>query len=267
MADDGVCLKAKEGFGPLRNIVVRNVSIRSKSHAIKFGSNCDTEMSDILFENIIIWDSNSGLGIQHRSQGDIHNVTYRHIRIETRYVAPRWWGNGDWLSITAEPRHQHDIIGELYDLTFENIFAVSENGGLISSKRQNGIHGLVMQDIRVVLDRWSNYSMGQGPKCQHRDFPGHYSHGSGRGRSVRGIELTCMGTQDHRPSFAEDVNCSHYCRTPAKADGLYLENVHDTFINNFTVDFIDDRVPYWGDCLVVDKFASEVTINGIRCKK
>ena len=39
------------------NLYVRNVTVKSKSHAIKFGSNTDTLMANI-FDNITIWDSN-----------------------------------------------------------------------------------------------------------------------------------------------------------------------------------------------------------------
>lgn len=194
-ADDGVCPKTTAEFGPLRNLVVRNTTIRSKSHAIKFGSNTDAEMSDIIFENITIWDSNSGLSIQQRSGGNIHNVTYRNINIETRYVAPRWWGNGEWLSITAEKRHPTDQIGRTYDIVFENINAVSENGGLISG-RLNGVQGLIMRHITVELAQWSNYSTGQGPPCQHGTLDENADN-----------EIYCMGTQDHRPSYSE-VNYS-----------------------------------------------------------
>jgi hypothetical protein len=259
VADDGVCPKAKKGFGPLKNLLVRNVSIRSKSHAIKFGTNCDVEMSDIVFEDILIWDSNGGLGIQQRSEGDIHNVTFRDIRLETRYVAPRWWGNGEWLTITAEPRHEGDIIGQTYNITFENIFAVSENGGLISG-RQNGIRGLVMRNITIVMDAWSNYSAGEGPKCQQKDTSG-----------VGDNEIICMGTHDHRPSFEEDANCSYYCRTPGLADGIYLENVHDAHFHHFSVTFggstTSAAVPYWGECFVVDLLSTNITSNDMICEK
>ena len=49
-------------------------------------------MSDILFENITIYDSNRGIGIQQRGPGNITNVTYKNIKIETRWNAVRWWG-------------------------------------------------------------------------------------------------------------------------------------------------------------------------------
>lgn len=61
-----------------------NTIIRSKSHAIKFGSNTDEDMYNIVFDNITIFDSNGGLSIQQRGQGDIYNVTWSNIVMETR---------------------------------------------------------------------------------------------------------------------------------------------------------------------------------------
>jgi polygalacturonase len=193
VADDGICPKSTEGFGPLRNLVARNVTIRSKSHAIKFGTNTDNEISDLLFENITIWDSNAGMSIQQRSGGDIHNVTFRDINVETRYVAPRWWGNGEWLSITAEKRYAEDEIGRTYDITLENINAVTENGGMVSGKL-HGVQGLVMRNVNVEIAQWSNYSTAEGPSCQHMSYEDH-PEGSN--------DIDCMGTQDHRPSVSE----------------------------------------------------------------
>ncbi len=68
----------------VQNVYVHNCTIRSRSSAIKFGSNTDMDMFDIVFDNITIWDSNRGLGIQQRSGGNIYNVTYSNINIETR---------------------------------------------------------------------------------------------------------------------------------------------------------------------------------------
>ena len=42
------------GVAPAHRLQVRNTTVRSRSHAIKFGSNTDTEMSEILFDNVTI---------------------------------------------------------------------------------------------------------------------------------------------------------------------------------------------------------------------
>ena len=57
-----MCLKSTAGYGINKNITVINTIIRSKSSAIKFGSNTDEDMYDIHFENITIRDSHRGIG-------------------------------------------------------------------------------------------------------------------------------------------------------------------------------------------------------------
>ena len=43
------------------------------------------DMSNIVFDNITVWDSNGGLSIQQRSAGNIRNVTWSNIRpVESR---------------------------------------------------------------------------------------------------------------------------------------------------------------------------------------
>ena len=49
-ADDGVCIKG--AAAETRNITVRRMRIRSRSSAIKFGSNCPMAMTDLLFEDV-----------------------------------------------------------------------------------------------------------------------------------------------------------------------------------------------------------------------
>ena len=65
VADDAICPKANTK--PLKGLTVRNTTVRSRSGAIKFGSNTGPGMmSDILFDNLTIWSSNGGMKIQGR---------------------------------------------------------------------------------------------------------------------------------------------------------------------------------------------------------
>eukprot|EP00041_Stephanoeca_diplocostata_P022158 m.525047 g.525047 ORF g.525047 m.525047 type:complete len:241 (+) comp21998_c0_seq1:2532-3254(+) len=222
-------------MGPLRNLHVKNCTIRSKSHAIKFGSNTDEEMSNCLFENLTIFDSNGGLSIQQRSQGDIHNVTFRDIVMQTRYEAPRWWGNGEWAVVTAQPRAVGDIIGRTYDIHFENIVAHAENGGFFSG-HVHGVQHITVRNVTVYIAAYSNYSTGI--RCIR---PGN-------------VSIPCMGTRDYRPVDALD--CGKVCRTPALAHGLYLENVTHATFDRFRVVFDGHRLPWWGDCVDIDHSSS-----------
>ena len=48
------------------NVTVRRCSVRSRSSAIKFGSNCPIPMYNLTFEDLYVHDSNRGLAIQVR---------------------------------------------------------------------------------------------------------------------------------------------------------------------------------------------------------
>jgi hypothetical protein len=269
VADDGVCPKADASMGPLTNLYVKNVTIRSKSHAIKFGSNTDTLMSNIIFDNITIWDSNGGLSIQQRSQGDIRNVTWSNINIETRYEAARWWGNGEWLGITNSPRNEP--CGTIRDMKFINISGRSENGGLLSGL-SGGISDITFENIHIKIATWSNYSSGPEPCCANGPIcvgdmcvPHPYQTGA---------RILCMGTRDYRPSPAlpsgrecpVGIGRGHE-RTPSKADGIFLENAHHiVFKQNVVFEFESPRKDWFGDCVSIDRHSSHVTgVEDIKC--
>lgn len=219
VADDGVCPKASAGYGPMSDLLVRNVTIRSKSGAIKFGSNTDTPMHSILFDNITIWDSNRGLGIQQRSMGDVFNVTYSNINIETRFVAPRWWGSGEPIWISTLQRAATTPVGRTYGITFVNISARSENGAFVSGLA-NTVANVTFDNVHITVDKWSNYSE-----------PVH----------------------DYRPTGTG----SHVAdKVVGPVDGFYLEAVDGVSFAGSSVTYVDrDAQPWWGECYVCNATA------------
>ena len=271
VADDGICPKADSRMGPLTNLYVHNVSIRSKSHAIKFGSNTDTEMSNIVFDNITIWDSNGGLSIQARSGGNhsIENVTWSNIKIETRYQAARWWGNGEWLSISNNPRDEPELPSKIHNMKFVNISGRSENGGLLSGLSK-GIRDISFENISITIASWSNYSSGPQPCCAtDKVCVGKkcYAH-----PVLTGTVIPCMGTRDYRPTPAPPANSSlHNCprghdRVPAKADGIYLENAHNISFSNVIFEYELPRKDYYGTCIQMDQWSTNVSgVDDITC--
>ena len=279
VADDGICPKAQAGWGPLKGLYVHNVTIRSKSHAIKFGTNTDEGMSDVVFDNITIWDSNGGLSVQQRTGGDVTNVTWSNIQIETRYQAPRWWGNGEWLSFTNNPRGNNHTIGKVAGMRFVNISGRSENGGILSGL-SGGAHDIHFENVHITIATWSNYSNGSGPvcyadarvcsndtgssspsppqtRCAATPFGATYSPGA--------TLPHCMGSRDYRPTIGSDHRDprispahSYYVRVPALADALYLENAHNVTFQGVHFEYAAPRRAWFGDCLVVDQYSDGI---------
>ena len=272
-------------MGPLKDFVVRNTTVRSHSHAIKFGSNCDTDMYNVLFENVTIWDSNGGMSIQQRSQGNITNITFANIRVETRYEAPRWWyvffflglrishththtqtnrGNGEWLAITNSPRDNGYAVGQIRGLKFINITGRSENGGILSGI-SGGAHNVLFENVFIKIETFGNYSSGPLPCFQNPVICSNDTeHICIEQTAAPGSEISCLGSRDYRPT--PKGNCSFYCRSASKANGVFLENAHDVTFKNVTFEFEIPRKDYFGTCLEVGKQSTNIIgSDSIRC--
>ena len=281
VADDGVCPKADASMGPLVGLHVKNVTIRSKSHAIKFGSNTDLDMRDCLFENITIWDSNGGLSIQQRSGGDISNVTFSNIKVETRLQAPRWWGNGDWLSVNNNPRGNGETIGTISNLHFINITGRSEGGGLLSGI--SGLSDVSFENVFVKIEAWSNYSDGSGPPC-YEDAPSCSNMTGAEDEPPQpsedvvcvahplptDTEMGCLGQLDYRPTPGSDAlegTDGYYARVGVgRADALFVENGRSVRFENVAFEFESPRKPWFGDCLRIDDNSAAITgAEGVQC--
>ena len=237
-------------------------------------------MSDIVFDNITIWDSNGGMSIQQRTEGNIRNVTFSNIHVETRYQAPRWWGNGEWVTITNNPRGNNHTIGEVSDIVFVNISGRSENGGLISGLGST-VRNIQFSNINIKFDAWSNYSTGLGPPCYADAAVCSNETGSGvpsppgpvkcaRHEVKTNTKLAhCMGSRDYRPTPGSDRitgNHGYYTRLPGKVDGLFLENAHHIKFHNVKFTFAKPRKSWFGKCLRIDKYSSDIVgSNKISC--
>ncbi|EFJ52265.1 hypothetical protein VOLCADRAFT_44529, partial [Volvox carteri f. nagariensis] len=69
-ADDAVCIKATSGGErAVRHVLVSNCTLRSRSAAVKLGSETKADMTNITFSHLKVLDSNRGLAIQLRDHG------------------------------------------------------------------------------------------------------------------------------------------------------------------------------------------------------
>jgi hypothetical protein len=165
---------------------------------------------------------------------------------------------------------------------------LSENGGLLSSLQGGGVHDVLFENVHIKIAAWSNYSQtgasGHGPVGP--GWPKGVMCGqdpvicssdnltcTGQEQSLGppppphaklARQLPCMGTRDYRPH--DGGACSYYCRTPSKAHGLSVENVHGLVLRNFTVEYELPRRSWFGDCLSIDNRSTGVVgAASVRC--
>ncbi len=76
VADDGICPKSHATYGGLSNVYVHDCVVRSRSSALKFGSNTDMLMTNITFDRMTLYGANRGIGLQQRSGGMIPSLYF-----------------------------------------------------------------------------------------------------------------------------------------------------------------------------------------------
>jgi hypothetical protein len=169
-ADDGVCLKGSTPGGVSRNVTVRRCTLRSRSSAVKYGSNCPILMEDHVFEDLYIHDSNRGLAIQARDGGTVQNIVFRRIVINgTRFWPFKWWGDGGAMYISSMTRTAQDPGTLVKNITFEDVTAWAENAVVLSGAAPGrAVEGVTLRRVNVTLTRLGNYSVSavSGPSIE-----------------------------------------------------------------------------------------------------
>lgn len=183
-ADDCIVLKNTkilEEFGPCENIVITGCTMVSTSGAFKIGTETVSDFRNILVDSCIIYNSNRGLGIQLRDQGNVENVRFTNIIIETRRFYERWWGKAEPIYVTALDRNEDQKAGSIKNVYFSNITCKGENGVYICGQADNPIEEIVLDNVRVEIDKWTKWEGGIYDKrpcidegLEHRDNAGVY---------------------------------------------------------------------------------------------
>ncbi|XP_021740932.1 uncharacterized protein LOC110707228 [Chenopodium quinoa] len=156
--DDAICPKTYNK--PLYNLTATDSWIRTKSSAIKLGSASSFDFVHLLFDNITIFESHRGLGLQIRDGGNVKDITFSNINISTRYYDPSWWGRAEPIYITTCPRNSNTKEGSISDIQFINITSVSENGVFLSGSKGGIIRDLKFSNVDLTYKRWTSYDGG-----------------------------------------------------------------------------------------------------------
>lgn len=228
--DDAVCIKSTAGYGVVNDVLVRNVTLRSRSGAIKFGSATDEDCYNLTFTDVVIHDSNRGLGIQQRGAGDVRDVLFANVRVETRRQPPTWWGSGEPIYASSLPRAPNDTVGRIVNITFANISGRAEGAAMLSGRAPGHVvAGVTLRNVTLLIDKWSN--------------------------------VTAPGVHDYRPTtvFAD--------MQLAPVDGIYVEAVDGLLLQDVAVTFnASNPQPDWsGVCFNTSNAGAPVTTQGCIC--
>ena len=151
---------APEGFDPtsmpLENCVVTNCVLRSRSSGVRIGYG-PADLRRIALSNLVICDSNRGIGIFARNGGSIRDVTCSNCVIETDLVAGHWWGAGEPIHVSCVPAHRlegHEGgVGPfaIENVRFTGITARSSSGAVIYAEPTGTIRNVSVEGLDLRL--------------------------------------------------------------------------------------------------------------------
>lgn len=128
--DDSIVVKAtkemSKRYGDCENVVIRGCILHSRDSALKIGTESWGNIRNIIFGDCVVRDCSRAVGIWSRDGGRISHIYIHHITGNTRRYAdcpqrkfaPRWWGKGEPIFISATKRKEGDQIPGMIEKVF-----------------------------------------------------------------------------------------------------------------------------------------------------
>jgi len=211
--DDCIAIKNTKDFaeyGPTENIVITGSTFVSTSTAVKIGTEGIDDFRNIVVDSCIIYGSNRGLGLQIRDGGDVEDVTFSNCIVDTEYKLSSWWGSGEPVFITSYPRNEDVKLGRISNVRLINISCKSENGIFIDAAKSGCIQGLLLDNVRVHIDKKTKW---------------------------------VGGYNDLRPSTVIEDRFEH------DTAGIFLRNLKDVTVRNSKVSWGENKTDYFGESI------------------
>lgn len=152
--DDAIAFSpCADGFGPgkCENVVVENCTLLSRSAAIRIGWGAHN-FKNLSFNNIIIRDSNRGIGIFVRDGETIENVVFSNFVIETRLYKGNWWGKGEPILLSAvRGEWSKGLMGQIKNIAFTNMTIKGQQGIVVAGCKDSSIENVRFDKISFKL--------------------------------------------------------------------------------------------------------------------
>lgn len=152
--DDAIAFSpCADGFGGgiAENIVVENCVLLARSAAIRIGWGAH-DFRNLLFNNIVIRESNRGILIHLRYGERMENIAFSNIVIETRLYKGKWWGKGEPIHISAIAELEHEQRTRvLRNVSFTNITATGDHGIVLYADDRSTIEDISFERCRLKL--------------------------------------------------------------------------------------------------------------------
>jgi polygalacturonase len=203
--------------GYAENIVITNCNLQSRSSGIRIGYGMN-DMRNCVFSNLVIYESNRGIGVFARDEGSIENILFSDIVIVTRLHSGHWWGNGEPIHVSAIAQSEGIILGQISNIRFRNIMAKSETGILVYGVEESPITNLIFDQVQLTISSspladsyGGNFDLRPSDSLEtsifKADIPGLYA-GYVNNLTIKDFNLTWAGSPAEY--FTYGIHCTNY---------------------------------------------------------
>jgi len=207
------------------NVTVSNCTFQSRSAGIRIGYG-QHPIRHCVFDNIVIYGSNRGIGIFAHDEASIEDLIFSNIVIQTRLHNGQWWGNGEPIHLSAITRFKDEPAGKIRNVQFNNIIATSEHGILVYGDEAKCIENIKFNNIdltmakgKETMDYGGNIDLRPATEIKKQlfehDIPGLFAY-----------QVNDLSIQDFNLHWGEGLPIFF-------TDGIECENVNNLFISNF----------------------------------
>ena len=192
------------------NVTVSNCILETRSSGIRVGGIDQNSLRNYRFNNIIIHNSNRGIGIFVHQDGSVEDIHFSNMTIRTRLHTGDWWGNGEPVHISViEGAPVEFQMGIARNITFTNIIAEGENGFILYGDTPGAIQDVRFRNVKLHLrngplqdEYGGNFDLrpaiDPGRNIFKHDIPAIYLRHAA-GISIRDMQVSWEG--DMHPNF------------------------------------------------------------------
>ena len=146
-------------YGVCENITISNCVLYSHDSALKIGTETAGDIRNVMLSDCVFRDCSRGVGIWVRGGATIEDVHVHHVSGNTlryadcpqREFAPRWWGKGEPVFISATPRATtHAWPGKIRNVTFDHLYMTCEHGVFIAGEDDAVIENVEISDMQLT---------------------------------------------------------------------------------------------------------------------
>ncbi len=171
--------------GIAENVTVTNCTLQSRSSGIRIGYG-EHPIRNLVFSNIVIYDSNRGIGVFARDTASIEDVLFSNIIIRNRLHSGHWWGNGEPIHVSSINRTEGMQAGRIRNIRFSNIIAESETGILLWGDQPSALENIDFDRVQLHIrnsplarDYGGNFDLRPSANLEYaifkHDIPGLYA--------------------------------------------------------------------------------------------